>query len=60
MSAEEATKYLLDKIKRPYCDNCDTSNDEDGYNRCEDCHRKMMGWRMDKDLAFEIMTEILK
>lgn len=42
-----------------YCDNCRNNNHEpledgNGYNPCEDCHRKYNGWGISRDEAERI------
>ena len=54
---------IYDELFYMYCDNCRyqiDSNDEDGTDHCENCHRKYNGWGVSKETAEAIEKRCLK
>lgn len=60
MNYKKAFEMLVEVTKqRSYCNNCFAGNlDEDHPDwRCDDCHRKMMGWKLDPQIVENIKKE---
>jgi len=62
---EQIGKYIYDKLSYIYCNNCRFSGnerneaiDEAGYDGCDDCHRKMMGWEVSKYFTNKLAKDI--
>lgn len=47
---------LLSYLSYVYCHNCENDLDDD---KCGDCHRKYMNWRLSHGCAEEIANEIV-
>ena len=48
---------LLSHLSYVYCDNCDNGSD---WDKCDDCHRKYMNWKLSHYCAEKMADEIIK
>ena len=54
---------IYEELSYMYCDNCryqEYSEDIDGTDHCECCHRKYSGWAVSRDVAEAIEERCLK
>lgn len=57
MNYKKAYEELKEKVKeKPYCNNCYARglDEEHEEYRCDDCHRKMMMWKLDPKIIESI------
>ena len=61
---DKIAQLIYDWFNSVYCDNCrynsELETDKYGYNPCEDCIRKSMGWEISKCDAEHLASSILK
>lgn len=59
MSIEEISDILYDRLDYTYCDNC-RSRLELEETRCDECHRKYMGWQISREECDKLAKKILE
>ena len=61
---EKIADLIYTTLDYMYCDNCrfssEITEDEVGYYRCEDCHRKYNEWGISKSTSLRLANKIIE
>ena len=64
---EELIQFVYDRLSSVYCNDCrgqigkqayNNTEDDESYDRCEECHRKAMNWGISVNEATRIVNHI--